>query len=233
MRALGVEEDWWIIRGEDQFFSVTKGFHNALQGGPYELTDEVRAIYEAQNRESARTFAERYDIYIVHDPQPAALARFYRRTGERWIWRCHIDGSTPNPAVWHFLRPFVEDCDAAVFTMRECVPPGIGLDRLALIRPAINPLASKNMQLPHDVARRIVADYGIDLRRPLLLQVSRFDPWRDPLGVIEAYRTVKRSAPEVQLALVRVPGGRRPGGSGDPRAGQRGLGGGPGYLRVH
>jgi trehalose synthase len=202
MRALGVEADWWIIRGEAQFFTVTKGFHNALQGGPYELTDEIRAIYEAQNQESARTFEERYDVYLVHDPQPAALARFYRRTGECWIWRCHIDSSTPNPAVWGFLRPFVLDYNAAVFTMREFVPSDLTMDRLALIPPAIDPLASKNMELPQNLARQIVADSGIDLRRPLLLQVSRFDPWKDPLGVIEAYRTVKWSVPEVQLALV-------------------------------
>lgn len=202
MRALEVEADWWIIRGEDQFFTVTKGFHNALQGGAYELTDEIRSIYEAQNRKSAHVFEDRYDVYIVHDPQPAALARFYRQTGERWIWRCHIDSSTPNPGVWHFLRPFVEDYDAAVFTMQEFVPSDLRMDRLALIPPAIDPLASKNMELPRDLSRTIVADSGINLRHPLLLQVSRFDPWKDPLGVIEAYRMVKRSVPEVQLALV-------------------------------
>ncbi len=212
LRALGVEADWWIIRGEDQFFTVTKGFHNALQGGQYALTDEVRRIYEAQNQESARLFQERYDLYVVHDPQPAAMVRFRRQPGERWVWRCHIDSSTPNPAVWGFLRPFVEAYDAAVFTMREFAPEDLKLSRLALIAPAIDPLSSKNMELPTDLARRIVADSGIDLRRPLLLQVSRFDPWKDPIGVIEAYRTVKQSKPEVQLALVGALAGDDPEG---------------------
>lgn len=212
LRALRVEADWWIIRGEEQFFTVTKGFHNALQGGQYELTEEVRRIYEEQNRESARLFEERYDVYLVHDPQPAALARFRRRPGERWVWRCHIDSSTPNPAVWQFLRSFVQEYDAAVFTMWEFIPADLQLSRVALIPPAIDPLSSKNMDLPHDVVRRIVADSGIDLHRPLLLQVSRFDPWKDPLGVVESYRIVKQSRPDVQLALVGALAGDDPEG---------------------
>jgi trehalose synthase len=212
LHALGVEVDWWIIRGEEQFFTVTKGFHNALQGASYELTDEVRRIYEAQNRESARLFPDQYDVYLIHDPQPAALAHFRRTPGKRWVWRCHIDSSTPNAAVWSFLRPFVEEYDAAVFTMREFVPADLSVPRVVLIPPAIDPLSSKNMALPEDVIRRIVADSGIDLRRPLLLQVSRFDPWKDPLGVIEAYRIVKRSVPGVQLALIGALAGDDPEG---------------------
>jgi trehalose synthase len=212
LRALEVDADWWIIRGQEQFFTVTKSFHNALQGGQYELTDDVQRIYEAQNQESARLFQERYDVYIVHDPQPAAMVRFRRQPGERWVWRCHIDSSTPNVPVWGFLRPFVAEYDAAVFTMQEFVPEDLKLSGLPVIPPAIDPLSSKNMELPADVARRIVADAEIDLRRPLLLQVSRFDPWKDPMGVIETYRMVKRAKPEVQLALVGAMAGDDPEG---------------------
>lgn len=212
LRALGVEADWQIIRGDEAFFGVTKGFHNALQGAAYDLTPAIEETYLGRNQQSAQIFTDEYDIYVVHDPQPAALCHYRRRPGERWIWRCHIDSSTPNQSVWEFLRPFIQEYDAAVFTMREFIPPDLTLDRVETIPPAIDPLSSKNMALPSELCRRAMADYGVDVLRPIVLQVSRFDPWKDPLGVIQAYRLAREEVPGLQLVLVGALAGDDPEG---------------------
>jgi trehalose synthase len=210
--ALGLQVDWRIIHGDKDFFTVTKGFHNALQGAEFPITSSIAEEYLEHNRLSAEMLDGPYDVYLVHDPQPAALRHFKEGSDSRWIWRCHIDSSEPNPEVWHFLRPYIEAYDAAVFTMAAFQPPDLKMDRVVFIPPAIDPLATKNMELPHDLCRRVIADAGLDLRRPILLQVSRFDPWKDPLGVIETYRLVKEKRPDVQLALVGAMAGDDPEG---------------------
>lgn len=210
--ALGLQVDWRIIHGDRDFFAVTKGLHNALQGAEFRVTTSIAEEYLEHNRVSAEMLDSSYDVYVIHDPQPAALRHFKEHDGGKWIWRCHIDSSEPNPEVWEFLRPYVEEHDAAVFTMPAFKPPDLNLRHVVFIPPAIDPLATKNMELPHDLCRRVVADAGLDLRRPILLQVSRFDPWKDPLGVIEAYRLVKEKRPGVQLALVGAMAGDDPEG---------------------
>lgn len=199
LRALGVDVEWRLIHGNPDFFSLTKSFHNALQGAELDLTEAVKQTYQNRNRDCAAMLDASYDVYIVHDPQPAALRYFARDRNARWIWRCHIDSSTPNPDVWDFLEPFVAEYDAAVFTLAEFCPPDLRGPRLVFIPPAIDPLGTKNMALPGDLPKQVLTDSGVDLRRPLLLQVSRFDPWKDPLGVIQTYRLVKAQRPEVQL----------------------------------
>lgn len=211
-QALELHVDWRIIHGDKDFFNVTKSFHNALQGADVELTDPVRQEYLAHNQQSAEMLESDYDVYLVHDPQPAAVRHFAKPNSDKWIWRCHIDSSVPNPGVWQFLRPYVEEHDAAVFTMQQFRPPDLEIDRVVYIPPAIDPLSTKNMELPYDLCRRVVADSGLNLREPILLQVSRFDPWKDPLGVIEAYRLVKEKRPGVQLALVGAMAGDDPEG---------------------
>jgi trehalose synthase len=207
MRDAGLDTEWGVMFGAEPFFNVTKGFHNALQGADYDLTVEARAIYEEYNRESANALArsgEEWDIMFIHDPQPALLKHFSGGLSEKtkWIWRCHIDTSTPNRAVLDYLWPHITDYDAQVYTMREYTPPDVELPGLTIIPPAIDPLAPKNMALAAEDARYIVGQFGVDTERPFLLQVSRFDPWKDPLGVIDAYRMVKEEVPEVQLVLV-------------------------------
>lgn len=210
--ALGIEMDWRIIHGDKDFFTVTKGFHNALQGAEFRVTSSIAEEYLEHNRLSAEMLDGSYDVCVIHDPQPAALRHFKEADEGKWIWRCHIDSSEPNAEVWQFLRPYIEEHDAAVFTMEAFRPPDLNLSRVAFIPPAIDPLATKNMDLPHDLCRRVMADAGLDLRRPILLQVSRFDPWKDPLGVIEAYRLVKENHPSVQLVLVGAMAGDDPEG---------------------
>jgi trehalose synthase len=207
MRDVGLDAEWDIMFGSEPFFNVTKSFHNALQGAEYELTVEDRAIFEEYNRMSAEAMQkadEEWDIVLVHDPQPALLKHF---TGglspeTKWIWRCHPDLSTPNREVSDYLVPHIADYGAQVYTMREYTPPDVHQPGLTLIPPAIDPLSPKNMALSADDARYIVNQFGVDVEKPFMVQVSRFDPWKDPLGVIDAYRMVKEQVPEVQLVLI-------------------------------
>ena len=204
MRDAGLDAEWGVMFGAEPFFNVTKNFHNALQGASYELTVEARAIYEEYNRQSAAALENEWDIVFVHDPQPALLKHFSNGLSAetKWIWRCHIDTSTPNLEILNYLFPYIEDYDAQVYTAQQYTPPYLDFGGLVIVPPAIDPLAPKNMALSADDARFIVSQFGPDVERPFLLQVSRFDPWKDPLGVIDVYRLVKEEIPEVQLVLV-------------------------------
>lgn len=202
LRNLGIEADWMIIRGDDPFFGVTKAFHNALQGGKYHLSARAREVYLANNSRNARYLDGGYDYIVVHDPQPAAMKLLHGPNSAKWVWRCHIDTSKPNNGLWNFLKPYVEAYDAMVFTMEQYAPPDLPADKLHLMPPAIDPLSPKNLALPQELCRKIVGWVGISTDRPLITQVSRFDPWKDPLGVIEVYRKVKNHVPGLQLALL-------------------------------
>ena len=203
MRDAGLDAEWRIIQGESEFFDVTKGIHNALQGNPEDLDENQRDVFRRFNRLNAEQLEGDYDFVIVHDPQPAAVIEHGRPIGDHWIWRCHIDLSAPNQTVLQFLLPWLARYDATVFHRREYVPTdGLGLPPAYIWPPAIDPLTPKNMALAPEDAAYIVDQFGIDVERPLVTQVSRFDPWKDPVGVIEAWRLLRASHPEVQLALV-------------------------------
>lgn len=209
---IGIVAEWRILCKDPEFFQVTKGFHNALQGGDFTLTETMKQRYLERNRRCSAMIEQPYDVIIVHDPQPAAIHHFHGSVGARWIWRCHIDTSEPHPAVWDFLHPFVESYDMAVFTMEQFVPPHLRQPQIVCIPPAIDPLSSKNRHLPRYLCREVVTEFGVDLTRPLIIQVARFDPWKDPQGVMEAYRLVKKEMPEVQLALIGAMAGDDPEG---------------------
>jgi trehalose synthase len=203
MADAGLDVEWRIIRGADEFFNVTKAIHNGLQGDPRSLTadeQEVFARYNASNAEQLP--ADEYDYVVVHDPQPIAMIDAFPQRRAKWIWRGHIDFSTPNPDVMGVLLPSLRSYDAAIFHMREYAPSADGLPDLVIWPPAIDPLMPKNMALSREDSAYILDQFGIDVERPLLTQVSRFDPWKDPLGVIDAYRIVKQRFSDVQLALV-------------------------------
>jgi trehalose synthase len=202
LRDLGLAADWKIITGDEKFFSVTKTIHNGLQGAARELTPQEQETYLAYSTRNAQLLEEEYDLIVVHDPQPLALLQFHGNGSAKWIWRCHIDTSEPNPEVWNFLRPYLAGYDAAVFTLGGFVPPDFPINRVEIIPPAIDPESPKNFELGLDTAQRVLEWIGIEDSRPLVTQVSRFDPWKDPLGVIAAYRLVKREIPDLQLALV-------------------------------
>jgi trehalose synthase len=212
LQGLGISAEWRLIHGDSAFFSVTKAFHNALQGSHYDLQTSDEQSYLRANEESARLLEDNYDVIIVHDPQPAAIRHFTGRRRAKWIWRCHIDSSDPDPKVRDFLAKFIQEYDAFVFTMPEFLLPGLDRSRASFIAPAIDPFATKNIELPMEMCRRAISDSGVDIDRPLLLQVSRFDPWKDPMGVVEAYRLVKQEIPGVQLALIGAMAGDDPEG---------------------
>jgi trehalose synthase len=203
MQDAGLDVEWRIIRGADEFFAATKTIHNALQGNPQGLTDAQRACFSDFQELNAREIEiDDYDFVVVHDPQPIGVIDHLGGGGAKWAWRGHIDFSTPNDDVLDFLLPSLRRYDAAIFHLAEYVPKREGLPPCVIWPPAIDPLAPKNMALSPEDAAYIVDQFGIDIGRPLLTQVSRFDPWKDPLGVIDAYRLVKEEAAGVQLALV-------------------------------
>jgi len=202
MSSAGLDVEWRIIRGAEDFYNVTKTIHNALQGNPHGLAGAQREIFRRYQELNAREFEDDYDFVVVHDPQPVGIIDHFPESDAHWIWRGHIDFSTPNTDVFDFVLPSIRQYDAAIFHMREYVPKAGGLPPCYIWPPAIDPLAPKNMALSAEDAAYIVDQFGIDVGRPLLTQVSRFDPWKDPLGVIDAYRIVKEAFPDVQLALV-------------------------------
>ncbi len=164
------------------------------------------------NEINAKELSDGWDVCLVHDPQPAAVHQLVPEKAAGWVWRCHIDLSTPNPATIEQLLPYIKDYPQSLFHMANYVPEGMG-GKVNIVPPAIDPLAPKNMALSPEDASYVCDQFGIDVDRPLICQVSRFDPWKDPIGVIDAWRLVREQMPNVQLALVGSMA------SDDPRAG--------------
>ena len=201
MRDVGLDCEWQVIYGREEFFNATKLMHNALQGNPQDLDEEQWGTWEQYNEMNARELSDGWDVCLIHDPQPAGLYRLVPEKAKGWVWRCHIDLSTPNPATIERLLPFIAEYPQSLFHMADYVPTGMG-GNVNIVPPAIDPLMPKNMALSPEDASYVCEQFGIDVDRPLICQVSRFDPWKDPLGVIDAYRLVKQQMPNVQLALV-------------------------------
>jgi trehalose synthase len=203
-RDIGLEAEWQVIIGREEFFNATKLMHNALQGNPLDLSPHEWKVYEEYNEMNARQLSGDWDVVIVHDPQPLFIRRHARDRGKHWIWRCHIDLSTPHvPTLDALVNDIGEYDGGSVYHVDQYVPNGLdGAGPVHICPPAIDPLSPKNMQLSPEDAAFVCDQFGIDIDRPLLCQVSRFDPWKDPLGVIDAYRIVNEEMPEVQLALV-------------------------------
>jgi trehalose synthase len=202
MNDVGIEATWMVLEARDTaFFDVTKRIHNAMQGMPLDLGEGMRELFLETDRENAADLPD-VDYVIAHDPQAVALRHFAESDRARWAWRCHIDTTSAYGPVWSFLRPYVREHDAAIFTMPQFAQPDLEMERVVFSAPSIDPFAEKNAPLTLDEAQVIVRAFGFDDRRPLLVQVSRFDPWKDPNGVIDAYRLVKAEIPEVQLAMI-------------------------------
>jgi trehalose synthase len=202
MSSLGLKAEWKVIKGSDEFFKVTKTFHNGLQGMNISLTDEMKKTYLENNEVNAQELDLHHEFVVVHDSQPAAVIINYKvRTG-KWVWRCHVDLSTPNPELMHFLTPIIFQYDSVIFSMEQYVQEPLKSRKIAIIAPSIDPLSDKNKPLSDDLVLSILNRYDVKADRPIMTQVSRFDPWKDPLGVIDVYRKVKRSIPNVQLLLI-------------------------------
>jgi trehalose synthase len=202
MNELGLDTRWEVISGEGRFYDCTKRFHNGLQGNAVDLPDSLLQAYQdtnAHNAEQMRGLLAEADIVIIHDPQPAPLlARIPERRG-KWIWRCHIDVSHPYRPVWKYLREQVQGYDASVFSLADFAQPLPHPQYL--IAPSIDPLSEKNMELPAAEVEAVHDEFGLDRQKATLLQVSRFDRFKDPVGVIRAYRLARRYLPSLQLVL--------------------------------
>lgn len=201
LKQLGVEARWDVIKGNERFFITTKKFHNGLHGVPVQVSDEEYESFLEVNRQNADEMSFG-DIVFVHDPQPIALVERRQSVGGNWVWRCHIDFSKPDPTIWRFLRKYIALYDAAVFSApafaRKLPIPQV------LISPSIDPLSDKNKELPEETVHAIFERFGIDRSRPVVTQISRFDYLKDPIGVIKAYKLVKKY---VDLQLVLAGGG--------------------------
>ena len=203
MCDVGLDAHWQVIFGREEFFNATKLLHNSLQGDPATLTAAQWKLFDEFNELNADGLQGEWDAIVVHDPQPIGLRRGAAEAGGKWIWRCHIDLSEPNPEPIERLMPLMSEYDASVWHMEQYVPAGMNSNPgITVIPPAIDPLSPKNMAFSPEDAAFVCGQFGIDIDRPLITQVSRFDPWKDPMGVIDAYRRVTEEIPEVQLALV-------------------------------
>jgi trehalose synthase len=203
MRDVGIDAHWQVILGREEFFNVTKLMHNSLQGAGESLDAAQRETYDRYNHLNAMGMEGGWDVVVVHDPQPAMLKSYAPENAKKWVWRCHIDLSTPNPDTLELILPHIHEYDASFWHVDSYVPDAMrDAPNVRIVPPAIDPLASKNMALSREDAAFVSRQFGIDPDRPLMLQVSRFDPWKDPRGVIDAYRLVDEKIPEVQLALV-------------------------------
>jgi len=191
MNDVGIYADWRILRGTPDFFEITKKFHNALQGDSIHLTDIKKEIYVKNNREFSNYCHIGNDFVVVHDNQPLPIVNFHKKR-QPWIWRCHVDLSDPNKAVFDYLKDFILRYDLVIVSSEKYKNKDLPVDH-KVISPAIDPLSTKNMELSKDVTQKYLRKFGIPTDKPLVTQISRFDKWKDPEGVIDVFRLVRRT----------------------------------------
>lgn len=201
MNSVGLKTGWRIIQGEPDFFSVTKKMHNALQGGEINMTQLKRDIYQRVTHENAIRNHLDHDLVIIHDPQPLMMVEHYKKKGP-WIWRCHIDLTEPNPEVWEFVKPCVEAYDAVIVTLEE-YKQDINTPQLTMM-PAIDPFSIKNRELSESEIAGRLDYYDIPTDLPLIAQISRFDRWKDPEGVIKAFKLAQEQIDATLVLLGNV-----------------------------
>lgn len=202
MQDIGLDANWFIIPPDDDFFNVTKKIHNTLQGKPESLSDEEMKIYADYNENLSKKIEDmKADIWVIHDPQPAASFHFSSKTSKA-VWRCHIDTTNREESVWEFIKSFLDSYNRFIFSLDDFVPEDLDQSKVLVFPPAIDPLTVKNSFMDKKEALSVMEKAGLDISRPIVTQVSRFDPWKDPKGVIDAYRIAKKEIPGLQLALL-------------------------------
>lgn len=192
LRDSGVDAEWLVIRGDEKFFKVTKEFHNALHGSPSYIKQDMLEHYLEVSRWNAdeMNILNEADFVVIHDPQPAALIRYFPKRRGRWIWRCHIDVSTPDYQVWGFLKEFVAQYDAAVFHVDKFAKKDLMI-RQFIVPPSIDPLSPKNREMRPEEVEEILRRHGLNLKKPIISQIGRFDKLKDPEGVVKVYQHLK------------------------------------------
>lgn len=193
---IGIKTGWRIIQGSPDFFSITKKMHNALQGADINLSKTKKEIYEQVIAENAIRNHLTHDVVIIHDPQPLPMINHYRKRGP-WIWRCHIDLTSPNKELWNYLKGFIEKYDTAIFTLKD-YKQKLNIPQV-FFKPAIDPFSTTNREMTEEEINRRLAHYNIPVDLPIITQISRFDKWKDPEGVIKAFKKARK---EIKATLV-------------------------------
>ncbi|RJR36099.1 MAG: glycosyltransferase [Desulfobacteraceae bacterium] len=199
LNELGVKVSWEVIKGDEPFYEITKSFHNALQGKAQVFSEAEFEKYLEVNLINAQELSFEEDLIVIHDPQPAAMILDKGGLGNRWVWRCHIDLSRPNAQLWHFLKPIIERYDAAIFTS-PLFSPELSIPQYQFY-PAIDPLDDKNRELDESYIQGVFEKYGIPRDKPVVTQISRYDPWKDPVGVVQAFKLARKYV-DCRLLLV-------------------------------
>ena len=201
MNSVGLKTDWFILPSNNQFFTITKEFHNSLQGKKWKLSQRNKKFYLDYLKKAAKGFpADKYDVLVFHDPQTLALIDFL--DVNKTIWRCHVDTQKPNRQVWNFLIQYIKKYDKVIFSLKEYSGHAVVRSKIRIVPPAIDALSVKNKKYPGKKARRVILQCGLNIDRPIITQISRFDPWKDPIGVIKAYRLAKKSIAGLQMAYI-------------------------------
>jgi len=201
MNDVGLSADWKVIEGTQEFFELTKRMHNALQGKEDDLTEKDIELFMNITRKNSDVNFGEYDVVVIHDPQPVAIPAVVNNGSAKLAWRCHIDTSTPNKKFMAFINSFMKHYDAGIFTLKRYAGQ-LSIERLYEIPPSIDPLSDKNRELTQEELKKSIEKLKIDPSRPVITQVSRFDPWKDPKGVVDTYRNLKKNHPELQLLLI-------------------------------
>ena len=202
MKGVGLHAGWYVVPPNQEFFRITKQIHNAIQGKDYQFSFQEKKYYIEYNQKIAEWMDDmEADIVVVHDPQPLGLIDFVKNN-RKFISRMHIDSSSPDPGAWKFLKQFLEKYDRIIFHIPEFAHPDLPQERVRAIPIAIDPLSGQNRPIRSRAAQSVLEGLGIDTARPLMTQVSRFDPWKDPVGVVDAYRIARKEVPGLQLALL-------------------------------
>lgn len=200
MNRLGIETGWRLLKGSHSFFDVTKKLHNALQGEEINLTERKKKVYlEELEKNALMDHFENHDLIVIHDPQPLALIKYMKKK-QPWLWRCHIDIRRPNKETWNFLLPYITKYNGVIFSTRRYRKKELKIPQF-FVAPSIDPLSPKNIRLSEPKVKKILSKNGIDMKKPIITQVSRFDKWKNPMGVIRIFKEVKEKA-DVQLVLI-------------------------------
>ncbi|MDD5693166.1 MAG: glycosyltransferase [Patescibacteria group bacterium] len=202
LQDLWVGTVWQTIIADDRLFEVTKSFHNGLQGKECKIGHDEQRTYERFNAYNAQLLEGDWDIVVIHDPQPLAIPYYLEKNHTKWLWRCHIDASEADANVWAYLDPYLKEFDGAIFSLESFIPDNFPIKKRYVVHPAIDPLSEKNKEIDQKLASSIIKSHGLDITKPIMTQISRFDPWKDPLGVIEAYKLAKKKIDGLQLVLV-------------------------------
>jgi trehalose synthase len=196
---VGIDFGWRVLHGTPDFFTITKKFHNALQGSKINLSQRKKDIYYETNKRFSTFTHIDHDLVVVHDPQPLPLISFYKKT-QPWIFRCHIDISEPNMEVWDYLKGFIQKYDHFVVSLPEYQKKDLNIPQ-SVIHPAIDPVTAKNKPVSETKISKYLAKFGIDRKKPVISQVSRFDPWKDPIGVVKVFELIRKKL-DCQLVLL-------------------------------